>query len=373
MFFTCAPASSDAGRSTVRTPPRRRKTLTVDIHCHYISKHADEIAAPHFSIEKEPTLAFATDLTRKINQAQKAAVAAKMTDAQVRLAAMDAQGIDVQAISPAPTQYFYWLPPELGRETCRLINDELAGFAAAHPDRFVAMGTVPLQDTHLAIAEMDRCVMDLGMRGIEISSHVNGEELASGRLDPFFARAEELDVLLFLHPLGFTEGRRLAKHYFNNVIGNPLESTIALGHLIFEGTLERYRSLKICIAHGGGYLPTYIGRMDHAHEAREDCRVHIHRRPSDYLQQVYVDTVMFDPDQLQYVAKKLGSEHVLLGTDYPYDMAEIDPAGFIDTAVGLTRSDRANIRGINAARLLKLDIEGNRSAPSRARRISHRE
>jgi aminocarboxymuconate-semialdehyde decarboxylase len=352
MFFTCAPATPGAAGPSVRAP-RRRKTLTVDIHCHYISRRAEEIAAPHFSIEKEPTLAFATDLTRKINQAQKAAVAAKMSDAQIRLSAMDAQGIDVQAISPAPTQYFYWLPPELGRETCRLINDELAGFAAAHPDRFVAMGTVPLQDTRLAIAEMDRCVRDLGMRGIEISSHVNGEELASGRLDPFFARAEALDVLLFLHPLGFTEGRRLARHYFNNVIGNPLESTIALGHLIFEGTLERHRGLKICIAHGGGYLPTYIGRMDHAHGAREDCRVHIQRKPSDYLRQIYVDTVMFDPGQLRDVVRRLGSEHVLLGTDYPYDMAEADPAGFVDAA-GLNARQRADVKGLNAARLLKL-------------------
>jgi aminocarboxymuconate-semialdehyde decarboxylase len=360
MFFTCAPASPGAGRPKIRAPRRRRKTLTVDIHCHYISKRADEIAAPHFSIEKEPTLAFATDLTRKINQAQKAAVAAKMTDAQIRLAAMDAQGIDVQAISPAPTQYFYWLSPELGRATCRLINDELAGFAAAHPDRFVAMGTVPLQDVRLAVAEMERCVRDLDMRGIEISSHVNGEELASGRLDPFFARAEELDVLLFLHPLGFTEGRRLAKHYFNNVIGNPLESTIALGHLIFEGTLERYRGLKICIAHGGGYLPTYIGRMDHAHAARDDCRVCIARKPSDYLRQIYVDTVMFDPDQLRYVAQKLGPEHVLLGTDYPYDMAESDPIRFIDATAGLDARARADIKGMNAARLLKLDLAGAR-------------
>ncbi len=356
-LFTCGAHAPESDHGAARRVRRAGRTVTIDIHCHYVSQKAEEIARPHFSIDKEPTLAFATDLTREINARQRASIEGKMTDILGRLAEMDAAGIDIQALSPGPTQYYYWLSPDLGRKTCRVINDELAGLVAKWPERFVAMGTVPLQDVRLAIEELERCVGELGFRGIEISSNVNGEELASGRLEPFFARAEALETLLFLHPLGFSEGRRLARHYFNNVIGNPLESTVAVGHLIFEGVLDRHPGLKICVAHGGGFLPTYMGRMDHAHGARDDCRLHIRHKPSDYLKRLYVDTVMFDPDQLAYVVKKFGAGQVLLGTDYPFDMAEADPLGFVARTPGLTEAERDAIVGGNAAALLGIAVD----------------
>ena len=330
----------------------KRGLFTVDIHCHVLSKRAEALAQPHFTLDKEPTLAFATSQTREINRQQKDNLAERMTVVERRLADMDAAGIDVQAISPAPTQYYYWLDAELGRQASRMINDDIAAMAATDPRRFVAMGTVPLQDTRLAVDEMRRCVRELGMRGIEINSSVCGEELASPRLAPFFAAAEELGVLLFLHPLGFSQGERLSKHYFNNVIGNPLESTIAVSHLIFEGVFERHPRLCMCVAHGGGYLPGYFGRMDHANGARDDCRVNISRPPSEYLRRLYFDTVVFDPEQLAYLVRRFGADHLLLGTDYPYDMAEADPVNFILSAPGLTAEDQARICGGNAARLL---------------------
>jgi aminocarboxymuconate-semialdehyde decarboxylase len=282
-----------------------------------------------------------------------------MVDAERRIKDMDASGIDVQAISPIPTQYYYWLDPEIGREAAQLVNDDIVKFAASHPGRFVPLGTVPLQHTSLAVAELERCVRDLGMRGIEINSNVMGEELSSPRLAPFFARAEELGTLLFLHPLGFSEGRRLSNHYLNNVIGNPLESTVAISHLIFDGVLDRHPGLKLCVAHGGGFLPTYRGRMDHAHVAREDCNLHIKRPPSSYLRQLYFDTVIFDPAQLAFMVEQYGSDHIVLGSDYPFDMAESDPVGFVSGTPGLSQSDRANILGLNAARLLGLNVEAS--------------
>ncbi len=341
--------STDAPRTTVRG---RRGLFTVDIHCHVLSVRADVLVQPYSPLAREPTLAFATGQTRAINQKQRESIAGQMTLAARRIADMDAAGIDVQVLSPAPTQYYYWLDAEAGRETSRMINDDIAQMAASEPRRFAAMGTVPLQDAALAIEEMKRCVSKLGMRGIEINSHVCGEELASGRLESFFAAAEELGVLLFMHPLGFTEGARLSRHYLNNVIGNPLESTIAVSHLIFEGVLERHPQLCMCVAHGGGFLPGYFGRMDHAHAARADCRVHISRPPSEYLKRLYFDTVLFDPEQLAYLVRRFGGDHLLLGTDYPYDMAEADPVNFILSAPGLTPEDQANICGANAARLL---------------------
>ena len=333
---------------------RKNGLFNVDIHCHVLSRRAAALAQPHFTREREPTPAFATDQTRKINRRQLENVTERMTSAARRIAEMDAAGIDVQALSPASTQYYYWLDPELGRQASRMINDDIAAMAATDPRRFVAMGTVPLQDARLAIEEMRRCVGELGMRGIEINSNVCGEELASGRLETFFTAAQELGVLLFLHPLGFSHGERLARHYFNNVIGNPLESTIAVSHLIFEGVFERHPRLCMCVAHGGGYLPGYFGRMDHSHGARDDCRLYISRPPSEYLKRLYFDTVLFDPQQLAYLVQRFGSDHLLLGSDYPYDMAETDPVDFVLSTPGLTPADQANICGANAARLLRL-------------------
>jgi aminocarboxymuconate-semialdehyde decarboxylase len=200
---------------------------------------------------------------------------------------------------------------------------------------------------------MRRCVNDLGLRGIEISSNVNGRELAEDEFRPFFAAAEELGILLFLHPLGFTHGERLSEHYLTNVIGNPLESSIALSHLIFGGVLDSFPGLKLCVAHGGGYLPGYWGRMDHAWRAREECRTHISRAPSTYLRKVWLDTLVFDKDELDSLIHTHGADHLCLGTDYPFDMAEPDPVGFHNRIEGETR---AKILGMNAADLLGLKV-----------------
>jgi len=272
---------------------------------------------------------------------------------------MDAMGIDVQALAPAPAQTYYWADPELGRQTARTVNDNIASIVAGHPDRFVGLGTVPLQDVGLAIAELERIVAEHGFRGVEINTNVAGEDLAAPRLRPFFARAEELGTLLFIHPIGFTEGRRLIEHYFNNVIGNPLESTLALGHLIFGGVLDQYPGLKVVVAHGGGYVPAYAGRMDHAAAARPDCCAHIHHAPSTYLRRLYFDSIVFDPSQLDYLVAQYGADHVLLGTDYPYDMGENDPIGFIESASLEPDQIRAIVGG-NAGRLLGLTMPAER-------------
>jgi aminocarboxymuconate-semialdehyde decarboxylase len=328
----------------------RGKHLVVDIHCHLGIAAAD--AMVRAAMPNAPSaLAFSSPATDKVNAALFASIGPKLNGIEARLADMDRLGVDVQAISPSPGQYFYFADPDLGRATSRTINDGIAAACAQRPDRLVGMGTVPLQVPDLAIAEMRRCVNELGLRGIEISSHVNGKELASPEFRPFFAAAEELGILIFLHPLGFTQGQRLAEHYLNNIIGNPIESTIALSHLIFEGVLDSYPGLKLCVAHGGGYLAGYWGRMDHAFRAREDCRQYIAREPSTYLRQVWLDTLVFDRDQLDGLIHSHGADHLCLGTDYPFDMAEPDPVGF---HAHLTEADKIKIMGGNACTLLGL-------------------
>ncbi|MFY8195710.1 MAG: amidohydrolase family protein, partial [Novosphingobium sp.] len=266
---------------------------------------------------------------------------------------MDRLGVDVQALSPSPGQYFYYTDAETGRDAARAVNDGIAAAVASQPDRFVGMGTVPLQNTELAVAEMRRCVAELDLRGIEISSNVNGEDLHAERLRPFWAAAEELGVLIFLHPLGFTQGQRMSEYYFNNLIGNPLESTLAIGHLIFSGTLDRHPGLKVCVAHGGGYMPGYWGRMDHGWRARGDCSEHCAHAPSSYLRKLWLDTLVFDQDQLDSLVRTHGADRLCLGTDYPFDMAEPDPVGFHRR---LAEEDKARILGLNAAGLLGLRV-----------------
>src|SRR4030095_16615372 len=166
---------------------------------------------------------------------------------------------------------------------------------AKWPDPFVALGTVPLQDSSLAVNELEHAVKKLGLRGVEINPSVNGMDLTDQRLDleRFFAKAQELGIVIFMHPIGFTHGERLMNHYFNNVIGNPLETTVAASHLIFDGVMERNPKLKVVLPHSGGYLAHYWARMDHAHRARADCRTVIKKSPSSYLKKFFFDTIAF--------------------------------------------------------------------------------
>ena len=356
MLYRCLPAANR--RATLRRPAsgkgRRPRHLTVDIHCHVLTEAADALVKPYFKPESEPLFRFSNAATREVNRLQALGTHDKITSVSTRLKVMDKAGIDVQAISPAPFQYYYWAEPELGRASARLINDNIAAIVASHPERFAGLATVPLQAPELATAELERAVKRLGLNGVEICTNVAGAELSEPQFRPFFAKAEELGIVVFLHPSGFSEGRRLADHYFANVIGNPLESTIAVSHLIFGGVLDAYPRLKLVVAHGGGFLPAYSGRMDHAHAARADCRRVIKKRPTSYLRRLYFDTIVFTAHQLDYLVRQYGSDHLLLGTDYPYDMGMEDPVGFIEGTPGLGRKEKAAIMGGNAARLLKL-------------------
>ena len=187
--------------------------------------------------------------------------------------------MDVQAISPSPFHFMYWLPADVAVKMSRAVNEHLAGIVKAHPDRFVALGHVPLQAPDAAAAELEYCVKQLGFRGCEIGTNVVGGEVSRGR-DQFWKMAQDLDVVVFMHPNGFTQGDRLTDHYFTNVIGNPLDTTVALGHIVFDGLLERFPKLKIVAAHGGGYIAHYPARMDHVWGARVDARTVLKKTPA---------------------------------------------------------------------------------------------
>jgi aminocarboxymuconate-semialdehyde decarboxylase len=330
--------------------------MTIDIHAHVMSMEAQELTRPHFTPDKDPFFFYSSAATDASNKRLMAEITPKLSHADVRLRDMDRMGVDVQAISVAPPQYFYWTEPDLGNRLARIQNDNLAAIVDAHPDRFVGLGTLPMQDVDAALVELERVVGDLGFNGIEICTSVNGSDLDHPRYEPFFRRAEEMDILIVMHPNGFSHGERLGDYYLINTVGMPLDSTVSIARLIFGGVLERHPDLKVCVVHGGGYLPFYPARFDHAYRMRADCRELITRPPSTYLRRLYFDTMVFDPDDLALLVTRYGADHVLLGSDYPYDMGEPDPVGLVNGLEQLDDKERALVLGGNAARLLKLDL-----------------
>jgi len=270
MLFTCLPEGARIPGRFPGPAHARGKWFTLDIHCHVTSLKAAAMVEGNEAVSRWFLETQANARSQEVNRQNGVRTRTQGTSAEQRVADMDLMGIDIQAISSAPRQTYYGADPDLGLATARTINDEIADIVGRHPDRFTGLGTIPLQAPEQAIAELERLHRSLGMRGIEIMTHVAGEDLSAERFRKVFRRIEELGLLVFMHPDGFTEARRFNDHYFANVIGNPLDTTVALHHLIFGGVLEDCPGLKLVAAHGGGYLPAYAGRIDHAASARPD-------------------------------------------------------------------------------------------------------
>ena len=346
-----AGAARDAGHS------RRKRSdggPVIDIHCHLGVPSAAALVDSkyHFSLPPNPSF------SDQVNAGMMRTVATRLNGLEERLKDMDRLGIDIQVMSPNPGQYYYAAPVEDACRAASAINDGIAEAVARHPDRLKGLGTVPLQDCQSAVRELRRCHDKLGFRGVEIGTNVAGRDFDEPDFAPFFAAAEALGMLLFMHPMGFTEPRRLGKFHLANVIGNPLDTTVAVSHLVYGGVLDRHPGLKICVAHGGGYIPAYSGRMDHAFRARPDCRPCISQPPSEYLSRLYFDTLVFDPLQLDALVRRWGADKLCLGSDYPFDMAEPDPVAFHSA---LEDSVRNRILGGNAEQLLGLRTGGQQA------------
>jgi len=277
-----------------------------------------------------------------------------MSDTNERIQAMDAQGIDVEALSINP--FWYGATRDVAVELIKVQNAKLAEACAAMPERFVAYATVALQFPDLAVEQLAHAVKTQGFRGVSIGGSVNGEELAAAKFNPFWAKCEELGVLVFLHPQGTKEleatGRLKGSGLLENTIGNPLETTIALSHLIFEGTLDRYPGLKICAAHGGGYLPSYCARSDAVrHVFPERVGPLPKKAPTEYLKQLYFDNIMFTPEAMRHLIAEAGVSQVVMGTDFPYPWTSTS-VDLILATPGLSDADRVAILGRTAQKLL---------------------
>ena len=276
-----------------------------------------------------------------------------------RLAHMDKSGVDVEALSINP--FWYRAERDAAEQLIKVQNETLVEFCAGYPDRFVGFATAALQFPDLAAQQVEHAVKKLGFRGVGVAGSVAGEELANPKFHPFWAKCEELGVLVFMHPLGTRElepsGRLAGSGLLTNTIGNPLETTIALSHLIFEGTLDRFPGLKICAAHGGGFLPSYANRSDAVIKTFPDRVGPLpKKKPTEYLRngQLYFDTIMFTGEAVRHLIAEVGIEHVVMGTDYPFPW-NTAPVDHILSIPGISDADKIAMLGGTAAKLLGID------------------
>jgi predicted TIM-barrel fold metal-dependent hydrolase len=325
---------------------------TVDVHAHMAVPAVEALLAdePGHAEQQRADAATAGEASTAYNRAHLAQIIPRLTDLDVRLAAMDKAGVDMQAVAPVPQSYA-WAGRALAERIVALTNEAVAGFCARQPGRLLPVGTVALQHPELAAEQLRHAVAVLGLRGVQISTAAApGLELDDPRLAGFWAAAEEVSAAVLIHPWGCTLGSRLNAYYLFNTVGNPVETALALSRIIFSGLLERHPGLKIWSAHGGGYLPSYIVRADHAWAAREDART-TQRPPSELLRRTFTDSLVYTPEQLRHLVAVMGPGQVTLGSDYPFDMGVDDPVDRL-AAAGLDDAAVTAIRGGNAARLL---------------------
>jgi predicted TIM-barrel fold metal-dependent hydrolase len=340
------PAQAGSGKKHKEVRVGNRRVKTVDVHCHVSVPEATELLKGT-KIERRPGAGIALGGYDD----------AGLTPA--RIALMDEMGIDVQAVSINA----FWYSADEGL-ACKLIdlqNQKLAEMCAAHPDRFVAFASVALQFPELAAKQMEDAIKKYGLRGVAIGGSCEGRELSSPEFDPFWAKAEELQAPIFVHPQNSSvatgiRDRVKGNGVLSNVIGNPLETTIFLSHIIMEGTLDKFPNLKIVAAHGGGFLPSYDGRIDHGCRVfPQECTKKLQKKPSEYLKQIYVDSIVFNPEALRHLIAVVGSGQIGLGTDYPFPWA-YTPVDDVMSLPGLTDAERIAILGGNMSKLLKIPM-----------------
>ena len=359
-IFPQSSRNANRARGEVRREVRigGRRVLTIDIHAHVGVPEVWDLIKD--GIRREGSTG---DLQQGLQLENPATLTSNIHSVDARLADMDAMGIDMQAVCVNP--FWYWTGVDLARQIVQLQNEKIAALCAAHPDRFVGLGTVALQHPSLAVEQMEEGVKKFGMRGFAIGGSVNGEELSASKFHTIWTKAEQLQALLFIHPQGFSgtgdlptpaeQPRLQGNGRLGNVVGHPLETTLALTHLIQEGVLDLFPNLKICAAHGGGYLPSYSSRSDQCLIAwARDCKP-LKKKPSEYLKQLYYDSILFTPEDMRHLIAVVGAGQVVVGTDYPTQWNR-QPVDRILAVPGLSDSQRTAIFGGTLATLLKINL-----------------
>jgi predicted TIM-barrel fold metal-dependent hydrolase len=347
VFCSCslldARAQQGATGHTLPVSVGGNRVRTIDVHSHCYFREVEQFLTP----------AEVKGLTPAVNGAENAFI-----EIRKRLAAMDSQAVDVEVLSINP--FWYGKDRETAGKIVKMQNEKLAELCASQPDRFAAFASLTLQAPDLAVQELETAVKKQGLKGAAIGGQVAGAEFSDSKFHPVWAKAEELGAALFIHPQGVPE---LAKRFsgngwLGNTIGNPLETTIALSHLIFEGTLDKFPGLKVISAHGGGFLPSYADRSDHAcfvGPARCDPNIKLKKQPAEYLKQLYFDSLVFSPEAIRHLVAQVGADHIVLGSDYPY-IWQMHPVDHIFACSSLNDEEKAAILGTTAEQLLKITV-----------------
>ena len=268
----------------------------------------------------------------------------ELWDTERRLRDMDQHGVDMQVLAPTVFTFFYEQERALGLACAMLQNDEIAAEIKRHPGRFIGLGGVPLQAPELAVGELKRAMTQLGLHGAMIGSNVNTRNLDDPALAPFWAAAETLGAFIFVHPHAGAAAERLGSYYLKNLVGLPFETTVAGASLVFGGVLERHPGLKVCLSHGGGFLPYQAGRFRHGFEVRPEAKVNLPDGPQESIGRLFYDTILHDKHTLEFLVSSVGPQYVLLGSDYPFDMGNLDCVARVE-ALDIPAKDRDLILG----------------------------
>lgn len=284
-------------------------------------------------------------------------VEANTWDVPTRLSECDATGVQMQVLSTVPVMFSYWAKPRHCLDLSMMLNDHIAGIVRERPARFAGLGTIPMQDTALAIAELERCVLQLGLSGVEIGSNVNDRNLDDPAFFPIFEAAQELGAAVFVHPWEVIGKERMPKYWLPWLVGMPATTALAVCSMIFSGVFERLPRLRVCFAHCGGSFPFTLGRIQHGFDVRPDlCAVENPRPPSDYVGRFYMDTLVHDADALRFVMNRFGAERLALGSDYPFPLGESVPGAMIESMTDLTPWQRERMLWATAAEFLGLRV-----------------
>lgn len=327
------------------------KRFAIDFHAHILAPQVYAAAFPH-SIACKAADTAGDHESRRILKARQDFVFARMCDTAERVEHMDAMGIDVQVLSSSHVhESTWWAEPNESLRLERLLNDHIAGVVAENPTRFVGLGGVPLPAPALAVDELRRCVRELGLKGVAISTMAADMELGDPRLRPFWAAAQELGAVVYIHPAG-NQGERFRNFSLWNSIGQAFEEAMAIASLMYEGVLDALPDLKICISHGGGYMPFYMGRILRNYAEKPTTRANMSKGPLEYLGMLYFDSCVYEADVLAQLVRRVGADRVVLGSDYP--VGEAKPVEFVEGAA-ISADDKVKIIGANAAKLLGID------------------
>lgn len=278
-------------------------------------------------------------------------------DPKVRLNECDAKNVDIQVLSTVPVMFNYWAKPEHTYDLARYLNDHITKVVDDYPGRFVGLGTLPMQDTNLAIKELERCIKELKLAGIEVGTHIHGKNLDDESIFEIFSACEELGAAVFIHPWDMLGRERMNKYWLPWLVGMPAETALAICSMIFGGVFEKLRKLKVCFAHGGGSFPFTLGRIEHGFNVRPDLVAAKNNvNPRQYLGRFYLDSLVHDEMSLEFLVNLIGEDHVVLGSDYPFPLGEDKPGSLIESMNELNHLVKEKLLWKNAVEFLGINF-----------------